>query len=75
MGKLRGQTEAEKFRKGDRLTVKQSIKAQCFICNGEDEGSNEDCLGKSCPLYPWFQKWMCVKRRSGGGHSRQISEA
>ena len=43
MGILRGQTEAEKFRAGKRLTLMQSVKAQCFMCNGDGAGANEDC--------------------------------
>ena len=68
MGKLKGKKELDKFRAGESLTMKQGIKAQCYVCNGESDGSNEDCMGKSCPLYPWFKKWMIVKRRSGEGH-------
>ena len=68
MGKLKGQKEAGKSRAGGKLTMKQAIKAQCFMCNGEEDGSNEDCQGKTCPLYPFFLKWMIVKRRSGKRH-------
>lgn len=73
MGKLKGQAEYEKFKKGLPLTMKQSIKAQCFMCNGEKEGSWEDCFGKSCPLYPYFKKW--IKKRSTSGDKSQVQSS
>jgi len=48
---LKGQKEYESFKQGKKLTHKQMILAQCYVCNGLEEGG-EDCLGKSCPLYP-----------------------
>lgn len=59
---IMGQADVEKFRAGKKLTWKQSIKAQCFICNGETEGYGQDCQGHSCPLYPWFKKWFRFKK-------------
>ncbi len=44
----------EKFLKGERLTYKQAIKAQCYVCNGMGEGGGKDCKGKSCPLYQFM---------------------
>lgn len=58
MGKMKGQAEYKKFQKGESLSPKKAILAHCFVCNGEEEGSNEDCQGKSCPLYPFFRKWV-----------------
>ena len=63
MGQLKGSRETKKFREGQSLTPKQAIKAQCYICNGEEEGSNEDCQGKGCPLYPFFKKWLFTTQR------------
>jgi hypothetical protein len=64
MGKLKGQSEYLKFLDGIPLTMKQTIVAQCFICNGAEEGSGEDCKGNSCPLYPYFRKWSYKGRTS-----------
>ena len=64
MGKLKGQGEYEKFKEGMPLTYKQAIKAQCYVCNGEEEGSFVDCQGRSCPLYPFFRKWLYRRRKS-----------
>lgn len=60
MGKIKGQTEYEKFQKGDKLTRKGAMLANCYICNGLDE-SNEDCQGESCPIYP-FQPYRGKKK-------------
>lgn len=50
---LRGGREYERYKKGETLSHKQAILAQCFVCNGLEEGG-EDCLGKSCPLYQFM---------------------
>lgn len=54
MGITKGQLEYQRFLRGEKLTRKQAILAQCFVCNGEEEGSRKDCSGISCPLYQWF---------------------
>lgn len=55
MLKKRGSAEYKKFLEGKRLSRSQAIKAQCYMCNGEHEGSPVDCQGaKSCPLYMYF---------------------
>lgn len=64
MGKLKGQLEYKKFQEGKPLSPKQSIVAHCFSCNGEEDGSNEDCQGKNCPLYPYFRKWLLKGRKA-----------
>lgn len=60
MGKIKGQNEYERFQKGESLTRKEAILANCFSCNGFEE-SAEDCQGKSCPLYP-FQPYRGKKK-------------
>ena len=52
MGAIKGAKEFSKFKKGDRLTRKEAIRAMCYDCNGADE-SAEDCLGVSCPMYQY----------------------
>ncbi|HEY4707046.1 MAG TPA: hypothetical protein VII64_06255 [Thermodesulfobacteriota bacterium] len=59
--------KGRQFQRGEVLTHKQSILAQCFVCNGLDEGG-VDCLGKSCPLYQFMPHWV-------GRVKKQISEA
>ena len=58
MGAKIGRSQYAKFKDGGSLSPKQAIIAQCFVCNGEGEGSSEDCRGLSCPLYPYFKKWV-----------------
>lgn len=53
MSVIKGKLEYKKFLDGEKLTRKQAILAQCYVCNGEEEGG-EDCLGCSCPLYQYF---------------------
>lgn len=51
MGVIKGQTEHKKWEKGQRLTRRQAILANCFICNGMED-SRVDCEAeKSCPIY------------------------
>lgn len=47
---IKGQKPYEKFKEGKKLSYYQSILAQCYVCNGRDEGGI-DCNGSSCPLY------------------------
>ena len=55
MAKVKGKVEYEKFKKGNRLTRKQAILAQCYVCNGEGGEGGVDCKGiDSCPLYQYF---------------------
>jgi len=66
MGKIKGQLEYEKFKESKPLTRKEAILAQCYVCNGEDEGG-QDCHGISCPLYrfyPYRQKGTISPRKS-----------
>lgn len=63
MGKLKGQKEYKKFQEGGSLSPKQAILAQCFVCNGKEEGSGEDCKGENCPLYGFFRKWVFKGRQ------------
>ena len=48
-----GYKEYDRFKKGERLTRKQAILSQCYICNGESDGG-VDCRGESCPLYSFM---------------------
>ena len=38
MGMIKGAMEYQKFQRGERLSFKQAIFAQCYLCNGEKEG-------------------------------------
>jgi len=50
MGMIKGQKQWEKFKSGATLTRKDAMLAMCYECNGFED-SNEDCQGRSCPMY------------------------
>lgn len=60
--------EYERFIKGQKLSRKQAMLAQCYQCNGFEE-SNEDCQGKDCPMYPYMYYKGKKKGEEGGNAS------
>lgn len=64
---MKGKREYERFRRGEPLTHKQAILAQCYACNGLEEGG-DDCKGVSCPLYQHMPY-------RAGRKKRQLSKA
>ena len=63
---IKGARQYKLFQEGKLLTRKQAILAQCYICNGEEEGG-EDCLGsETCPLYQYFPYRGKKKAESAG---------
>lgn len=72
---MRGRRDYERFQRGEGLTHKQAILAQCYVCNGLDEGG-EDCRGRSCPLYQYMPyRAGRVKRQISEERKRQGAEA
>lgn len=54
MAMVKGKRQYERWLRGEKLTRKQAMVANCYNCNGLDEGA-EDCGGeRSCPLYSYF---------------------
>jgi hypothetical protein len=53
MGFIKGAKEYEKFEKGEKLTRKQAMLAQCFMCNGFEESAIDCQNSKTCPLYEY----------------------
>ena len=75
MGLIKGQTDYQRWKRGEELTRKEAIEAQCYSCNG---GENEFCGGtKSCPLYKFSPfSHEAIRKRAvsvGKGHSGEIS--
>lgn len=64
---MRGKRDYERFKTGQPLTHKGAILAQCYVCNGLNEGG-DDCKGVSCPLYQYMPYRTDRKKR-------QITEA
>lgn len=67
---IKGQREYQKFIGGQRLTHRQAILAQCYSCNGSEEGG-DDCKGESCPLYLFMPYRIGHKKRRIGEEERQ----
>lgn len=49
-----GTKELKAFREGKKLTLKQSVKANCADCMGNYANGKRDCDIPSCPLYPYM---------------------
>ena len=49
--RCRGENELLSMCDGKRLTQREAIYAQCFICMGYYVDGKEDCDNKICPLY------------------------
>lgn len=53
MAGIKGKMQFDKFNKKQFLGMKDAILANCYMCNGESE-STEDCKGEGkCALYPF----------------------
>lgn len=63
----RGKKELLKHYKGEQLTCRQAILAQCYACMGYYDGmTEEDCEDTTCPLYqhnPYGTMKASKKRR------------
>ena len=74
----KGKKEYGMFLEGKHLTRRQAVLAQCYVCNGEEEGG-VDCLGISCPLYEYFpykgKKNRNFMPESGSFKTDQVKES
>jgi len=50
-----GRTQALRYIDGERLTMAESIQADCFECMGFYKDGRVDCTCKNCPLYPYME--------------------
>lgn len=51
---MKGKKEFEKWKTGKPLTRRETMEAQCYECNGQNEGG-VDCQGEeSCPMYQYM---------------------
>ena len=66
MGTVKGlmNPSYRKFKEGKALTRKESMKAQCYECNGYSVERSDDCMGVSCALYQWSPWGKGIVRRS-----------
>jgi F420-0:gamma-glutamyl ligase len=49
-----GKTHYLRFLQGEKLTLKQSVIADCFICTAGFLDGKVDCSNPSCVLYPFM---------------------
>ena len=75
MGLIKGQTDYQRWKIGERLTRQEAIEANCYECNG---GEAVYCGGeKSCALYAYspYNREALKKRDENKQNtlSRQIS--
>lgn len=54
MGFLKGQTEARRWEEGKKLTRKDAILAQCYICNGREDSRSRDIVYPFKTTVPGF---------------------
>jgi len=68
---IKGQKEAGKFKRGERLTPKEAICAQCYSCTCM---TGKDCLSAGCALYAFhpYRKDR-PKRQMSEKHKKQIA--
>jgi hypothetical protein len=50
----KGKKEYLKYLKGGRLSAKQAILANCYVCMGYFSDGKDDCKIKSCSLYDFM---------------------
>jgi len=65
----RGKGELIAFLKGEALTVKESILANCYQCAGFYMDSRKDCEVEGCPLHGFMPY-----RKGGTVKVRKVSE-
>jgi hypothetical protein len=52
--KAQGKEEFLRFQKGERLTMKEAILANCFQCAGFYSDGRKDCDVNTCPLHAFM---------------------
>ena len=74
MAKIKGFKEYTKWELDhNSVTMKESILAQCYQCNGFEEGS-KDCGSRVCPLYK-FHPYNKHKAKSGRSMTEEQRKA
>lgn len=74
---IKGAYQYRQFQEGKPLTRKNAILAQCYVCNGEEEGGVDCQGGNSCPLYQYFPYRGKYKAENGGfkgGKDKEIDD-
>lgn len=51
---LKGKTEYIKFLRGEHVTYKEMVYAQCYACQNYYIDGKSDCRSILCPMYKYF---------------------
>ena len=52
--RAKARSELTKYLRGEKLTLKQAVLANCYSCMGFYADGTIDCLISDCPLYPFM---------------------
>ena len=67
----------DKWKRGEKISRKQAIQAQCYECNGYTILKADDCLAKHFPLYGWspwgLEREKKPKRRTFTGWAKKYN--
>ena len=69
--RCRGENELLSMCDGKRLTQREAIYAQCFICQGYYVDGKEDCQNKTCPLY-YYMPYRAGQKEDMGRRKKEI---
>ena len=69
--RCRGENELLAMCDGKRLTQREAIYAQCFICQGYYVDGKEDCQNKTCPLY-YYMPYRAGQKEDMGRRKKEI---
>ena len=69
--RCRGENELLSMCDGKRLTQREAIYAQCFICQGYYVDGKEDCQNKTCPLY-YYMPYRAGQKEDMGKKKKEI---
>ena len=80
MGIVKGQFEYKRFKSGKKLTMKESILAMCYECNGLEESGTDCMVGEDgdglagCPLYRYHPHRKREKRKITESQRRNLEK-
>lgn len=69
--RCRGENEMLALCDGKRLTQREAIYAQCFICQGYYVDGKKDCQNKTCPLY-YYMPYRAGQKEDMGKKKKEI---
>ena len=66
-----------RYQIGEKITIKQTLKAKCCECMGDFADGKVDCLIPECPIYPYqpYQKSVLRPKRCSKTHTPEERKA